>query len=196
MTYIEISKALEYCLAQGITSECERCRDKIGCRDALLRDALDLIHRQAAEKEELEFELIRSRNEMAAWKIRATGYKEMRSKLECKNSELEIELKAMRGAANSYKSEVERLKDKQWLLEEQLEKVEQLNDSMVDDIDMKLKTIYKLREQIKSIKSEARKEFAERLKLMAEKISIATIEYKVITTESIDVLLAKMEERE
>lgn len=43
------------------------------------------------------------------------------------------------------------------------------------------------------IKSEARKEFAERLKLMAEKISIAGIEYQVITTESLDNLLAEME---
>ena len=107
----EIVKALEYCLAQGITSECERCRDKIGCRDTLLRDALDLINSQKAEIEELEFELIRSRNELKGWKIRATAYKEMRSKLECKNSELEIELKAMRGAANSYKSEVERYRE-------------------------------------------------------------------------------------
>ena len=49
----EIIKALECCLAQGITSECERCRDKIGCRDTLLRDALDLIKRQKAEIERL-----------------------------------------------------------------------------------------------------------------------------------------------
>lgn len=54
----EIIKALEYCLAQGITSECERCRDKIGCRDTLLRDALALIHRQAAEIEGLQGKLI------------------------------------------------------------------------------------------------------------------------------------------
>lgn len=46
------------------------------------------------------------------------------------------------------------------------------------------------------IKSEARKEFAERSKLMAEKISIAGIEYRVITTESLDVVLAEMESEE
>ena len=49
MTDNEIIKALEYCLAQGITSECERCRDTIGCRDTLLRDALDLINRKKAK---------------------------------------------------------------------------------------------------------------------------------------------------
>ena len=53
----ETIKALEYCLAQGITSECERCRDKIGCRDTLLRNALDLIIRQKAEIETLEEEV-------------------------------------------------------------------------------------------------------------------------------------------
>lgn len=57
MTDNEIIKALEYCLAQGITSECERCRDKIGCRDTLLRDALDLINSQKAEIEELIYKL-------------------------------------------------------------------------------------------------------------------------------------------
>ena len=34
---------LEYCLKQGITSECERCRVKSGCRNTLIKNALDLI---------------------------------------------------------------------------------------------------------------------------------------------------------
>jgi molybdate-binding protein len=42
-------KALEYCLAQGITSECEKCTDKIGCRDTLLHNALDFIKRKNTE---------------------------------------------------------------------------------------------------------------------------------------------------
>ena len=45
----KIIKALEYCLEQGITSDCERCKVKIGCRDTLLKDALDLINRQKTE---------------------------------------------------------------------------------------------------------------------------------------------------
>ena len=140
-----------------------------------LQDIIDLIHRQAAEKEELEFELIRSRNEMAAWKIRASWYKEKSSKLERKNSELEIELKAMRDAANSYKSEVERLSH---------------------IIACNRATIAHVEERMKIWSSEARKELAERLKLMAEKISIAGIEYQVITTESLDIVLAEMERKE
>lgn len=54
LTDNEIKKALEYCLEQGITSECERCRDKIGCRDTLLMNALDLINRRDADIERLE----------------------------------------------------------------------------------------------------------------------------------------------
>jgi hypothetical protein len=42
----DVIKALEYCLAQGITSECEKCTVKIGCRDTLLHNALDLINRK------------------------------------------------------------------------------------------------------------------------------------------------------
>jgi hypothetical protein len=49
-----VIKDIEYCLEQGITSECERCVDKIGCRDTLLRNALDLINRQKAEIERLK----------------------------------------------------------------------------------------------------------------------------------------------
>lgn len=50
----EVIKALEYCTQQGITSECERCKVKKGCRSELIVNALDLISRQQAEIERLE----------------------------------------------------------------------------------------------------------------------------------------------
>lgn len=83
MTDNDVIKGLACCI--GTT--CEGCpfKERFG-KDApcanLEKYALDLINRQKAEISELQR----------------------------KNSELEIELKAMRGAANSYKSEVERLK--------------------------------------------------------------------------------------
>ncbi len=135
-------------------------------------DILDLINRKKAEKEELEFELIRSRNEMKAWKIRASWYKEKSSKLECKNSELEIELKAMRGAANSYKSDVERLND-----------LVAFNASCCTS----------LHKDLLNAKAEARKEFAERFMIEAAKIlEINTIYWM---REIKNNLLAEMEER-
>ena len=73
-------------------------------------------------------------------------------------------IESFRRENEKQKAEIERLKDEKWVLEEQLERAEQLNDSLGDDIDNKLKVIYKLHEQLKTAKSEAIKEFAERLK--------------------------------
>lgn len=56
MTDNDISKALEYCSKQGITSECEKCKVKKGCRAELIAKALDLINRQKAEIERLREE--------------------------------------------------------------------------------------------------------------------------------------------
>lgn len=56
MTDNDIIKALEYCSKQGITSECERCKVKKGCRAELIAKALDLIKRQKAEIERLQKE--------------------------------------------------------------------------------------------------------------------------------------------
>ena len=53
MTDNEIIKSLEYCTQQGITSECERCGVKKGCRSELIVNALELISRQRAEIERL-----------------------------------------------------------------------------------------------------------------------------------------------
>ena len=65
------------------------------------------------------------------------------SELQHRNSELEIELKSMRGAANSYKAEVERLKDT-------------LNATIAGQ--------ETFQRYIATAKAEAVKEFAERLK--------------------------------
>lgn len=56
MTDEDIIKALEYCCKQGITSECEGCNYKKGCRTELINDAFDLINRQNAEVERLKKE--------------------------------------------------------------------------------------------------------------------------------------------
>jgi hypothetical protein len=83
MTDKEIIKALECC----ITNKCDECAIYKECHNengkGRVQVVLDLIKRQQAESAELQR----------------------------KNTELEIELKAMRGAANSYKAEAERLQD-------------------------------------------------------------------------------------
>lgn len=54
MTDEQIIKALEYCVEQGITSECEKCKLKKGCRTEMIATALDLTNRQNAEIERLK----------------------------------------------------------------------------------------------------------------------------------------------
>ncbi len=54
MTDEQIIKALEYCSEQGITSECEKCKFKKGCRTEMIATALDLVNRQKAEIKRLK----------------------------------------------------------------------------------------------------------------------------------------------
>lgn len=78
----EIVKALEYCTQQGITSECERCEVKKGCRSELIVNALDIINRLQAENERLK-----KSNEMFTdigklySEIKAEAYKEFAERL-------------------------------------------------------------------------------------------------------------------
>ena len=63
---------------------------------------------------------------------------------------------------NRQKAEVERLEDKIFVLENDLEKAENLSDALGNDIDIKLNYIYDLEEKIETVESEAIKEFANR----------------------------------
>ena len=163
LTDKEIKKALECCsnhdVSKGELCETE-CPYKNNCYDKgkgidFLRDTLDYINRLEADKEK--------------WQ---GGY--MTQKQEIAN--LEVELKAMRGAANSYKAENERL-EKEVAKEftcfvgdphkvehcpylEELEKVRAENERLKETIDSFIE-IVKLYSEIKA---EAYKEFAERLK--------------------------------
>ena len=111
MTENEIIKAMDYCCenipweedAECTKEKCYQCalpEDRDGdtrwCRQWLIKDALDLIKRKDAEIDILIRKKETLRDEVA--------------ELQHKNSELNIELQAMRGAANSYKAENERYK--------------------------------------------------------------------------------------
>ena len=106
MTDNEIIKALECCIADNATrcGECAYCGTVGCCFKMMMPDALDLIKRKDAEikKKDTEIDILIRKKE---------ALKDEISELQRKNSDLEIELKAMRGAANSYKAEVERLKE-------------------------------------------------------------------------------------
>ena len=112
----DIIKALECCTVSSSIETCgecpyAECPTRKGCVGEMVKDALDIINCLKIENAELQL----------------------------KKSEMEIELQAMRGAANSYKAEVERL--------------------------MPFGCQVEVSKNIeKEIKSEAIKEFAERLK--------------------------------
>lgn len=65
---------------------------------------------------------------------------------------------------NRRMAEIERLENKVFVLENDLEKAESLSEALRNDVDIKLNHIYYLEEKLAKAKSEAIKEFDERLK--------------------------------
>lgn len=69
LTDNDIIKAMEYCVEQGITSECKKCKLKKGCRREMIATALNLINQQKAEIEKLKVEMIGMRGAAESYKI-------------------------------------------------------------------------------------------------------------------------------
>lgn len=104
----DIVKALECCKI-GECGECAKCvpnNNGKSCRDNLIDLASDLINRKNAEIKEKDIEID------ILIKKKDTAYDEV-AELKAEVENLNIELKAMRGTANSYKAEVERLQKKE-----------------------------------------------------------------------------------
>lgn len=95
MTDNDIIKALECCNKSDNGKGCFECPYRQYCPDCLRRrneDTIDLINRQKDEIEAL-----------------IAGQETLQKYRDEEINRLEVELKAMRGVANSYKAEVERL---------------------------------------------------------------------------------------
>lgn len=143
LTDNEIVKALECCTTNG--ASCKNCPafvkvDRSNCKK-YFRGALDLINRLQAEVEK--------------WQ---GGY--MTQKQEIAN--LEIELKAMRGAANSYKAENERLKETIEVLRPVVEQIHIIRKDGKSPLSL----------LTAEIKAEAYKEFAEMFMQRAKETTI------------------------
>lgn len=162
----EIIKALELCSKSLSIKTCQKCPFYLqtNCVSALKSYAIDLINRQKAENLELKLKV----NELLAYKQEVTKnniknyetYKSQKAEIE----KLDIELKAMRGAANSYKAEVERLKADNKIYIEANKVIGHQRDQRDKEIDELQKQIDGLDVRENKIKAEAYKEFAERLK--------------------------------
>ena len=90
------------------------------------------------------------------------------------------------------KTEIERMEDENYTLKNKIEIRDNLIEQLGSDIDIKYNTIYTMREKLKNSKSEAIKEFAERLK---EKLQWDVEFYnKIVFEDDIDKLVKEMTE--
>ena len=96
---------------------------------------------------------------------------------------------------NRQKAEKERLEDENYTLKNKIEIRDNLIEQLGSDIDIKYNTIYTMREKLKNSKSEAIKEFAERLKEKADDYVLAEGEFETMIFENdIDDLVKEMTE--
>ena len=97
---------------------------------------------------------------------------------------------------NRQKAEKERLEDENYTLKNKIEIRDNLIEQLGSDIDIKYNTIYTMREKLKNLKSEAIKEFAERLKehSFVDKLSLDGKE--TVYVDDIDNLVKEMTEVE
>lgn len=98
---------------------------------------------------------------------------------------------------NRQKAEKERLEDENYTLKNKIEIRDNLIEQLGSDIDVKYNTIYTMREKLKNSKSEAIKEFAERLKRTSVGLEIGDdkkLKMTVVSTVAIDNLVKEMTE--
>lgn len=149
----EIVKSMK-CCSTPYTSDCRGCHYQRSELEDILRDGC------ATELMRDAIDLINSKN--------------------AEIDRLEVELKAMRGAANSYKAEVERLQKEvghNYAIRDEACK-------MLEDLEKSIPI------QFAKAKFEAIKEFAERLKDKASGIRVGGHEF--VTVEGIDNLIKEM----
>ena len=143
MTDAEIIKSLECCFAKNIVcKECPYC-GSYNCPQNLGKDTIDLINRQKAEVERLQKEL-----EEAAVTIHdaAKRYSEYKKLIQCQKEEIE----RLQSILLKFVREINIFENKH--------NIDTSDFSLIPILENEKNSI------VKQIKSEARKEFAERLK--------------------------------
>ena len=172
LTDSEIIEALECCKNDEIICmECPYKKAK-GCMKKLSADALDLINRLLAENENCYKFIKQLKEARNLWEDKCKelqaeneqkdkNYIELKVELFDKTEQLNVELQAMRGMANSYKAENEKLQNILICFMDALGKVRKVDD--IDEISL-IPLMSELNKQYRAeLKAEAIKEFAERL---------------------------------
>ena len=122
--------------------------------------------------------------------------KESISKEKAYNNEYFLR-KKIQDELKDYKAENERLEDENYTLKNKIEIRDNLIEQLGSDIDVKYNTIYTMREKLKNSKSEAIKEFAERLKRTSVGLEIGDdkkFKMTIVSTVAIDNLVKEMTE--
>lgn len=173
MTDNEIIKAMEWCWG-GTSGKCRNCplEDTAFCEDELQDKVLSLINHQ---KEQIE-SLISGQETLQKY------IAEKDAEIESLDTELAIERIRRKNAVNAYHEE----KDKNQNIKQKRSKSEWGSDKIVSTIET---TEY---QNIKEIKSEAVKEFAEIVKKKRHKIIVGGDIIMHISEEEIDGIYRKM----
>lgn len=119
--------------------------------------------------------------------------KESISKEKAYNNEYFLR-KKIQDELKDYKAENERLEDENYTLKNKIEIRDNLIEQLGSDIDVKYNTIYTMREKLKNSKSEAIKEFAERLKRYSFVDNLSLDGKETVYVDDIDKLVKEMTE--
>ena len=119
--------------------------------------------------------------------------KESISKEKAYNNEYFLR-KKIQDELKDYKAENERLEDENYTLKNKIEIRDNLIEQLGSDIDVKYNTIYTMREKLKNSKSEAIKEFAERLKRYSFVDNLSLDGKETVYVDDIDRLVKEMTE--
>lgn len=92
------------------------------------------------------------------------------------------------------KTEIERMEDENYTLKNKIEIRDNLIEQLGSDINIKYNTIYTMREKLKNSKSEAIKEFAERLKKHSFVDNLSLDGKETVYVDDIDKLVKEMTE--
>ena len=199
MTDNEIIKALECCVSSTGSEACNGCPFNVKdiCEkdsNALAKFSLDLINRQKAEikKKDTEIDILIRKKETLRNEI---------SELQRKNFELEIELNAMRGAANSYKSRAEGLQmDNEQLhsdivnANQNFDHIKELWEAEKEKVANTKTKVIEAYKKLQTARDKAYNKFAERLQAMFEQYATYDTLHIYEIIDRIDIVLDELTE--
>ena len=198
MTDNEIIKAWECCENWESTKDCDDCPVNVGCSQKLAKYSLDLIKRQKAEIEDLIYKLAGVMLSVDKWldgdelkQDEVNRAATMREKTLQITENQHAEIERLKKESNEWSRRfINRCRDFEFEIQE--------NKKLKAEVEELQRTITELQhknKELKTAKSEAIKEFAERLTDKADLIKVNPFDSKwAISQDNIDNLVKEMKE--